>query len=272
MYKVDKLRKFFDCELCLKTLVDPVTIPCGSNVCKRHIDDVLEKITKDDNSKNDNFLQCVLCYKDHPITKEGFEINKRLRDGLEIEFNTLKLTPIFDECKVEIQKAKQKVVEIEKLEKNSENNIYEYFEDIKRQVDIRREDMKTKIDAYSNEIIHSIEDTQSNYIKLSKEVDTITTSIETSKRELDDYIKRFDTLEIDEKKFEGIKNGVVGLNQKLNQIIDNHNKLLIGNKEYSFKFHEIPIADIFGCFIDIKRVKLVNIFLSFSSNIFLTFV
>ncbi len=72
------------------------------------------------------------------------------------------------------------------LEKNAENYIYDYFEDIKRQVDSQSEDLKIKIDKYSEEIIKSVELNQKNYIKLSIEVNKITENIEKSKKDLDE--------------------------------------------------------------------------------------
>jgi DNA repair ATPase RecN len=178
-----------------------------------------------------------------------------LQNGLEIQFNTLKLTPIFDECKKVIKTAHRRVAKIETLEKNSEGYIYEYFEDIKRQVDIRREDLKMKIDKYSDEVIQSIEGAQVNYIKISKQINQISTNIEQHKKELDDYVKRFDTFYIDDKKFEAIKQGVVGLNGIFHKIIFDYNKALIGNQKYSFRFDEIPIADIFGRLYDASYVR-----------------
>jgi len=54
----------------------------------------------------------------------------------------LELNPVFDECKQEIQEARKHLAEIEALVKDPENFIYEYFADIKLQVDLRREDLK----------------------------------------------------------------------------------------------------------------------------------
>lgn len=122
----------------------------------------------------------------------------------EAQFDSLKL-PIFDECKEEIEKARENVVTIEGLEKNAESYIYEYFEDIKRKVDIRREDLKSKIDKYSDEAIQSIERSKSSHIELSKRAKIVAIDIEKSKRNLDEFIKQFDTLEINETKFENIK-------------------------------------------------------------------
>ena len=250
MYKVDKIKNFFDCDLCHELLVDPISIPCGNNVCKSHLDRLLKKI-----SKEKSFFQCEICKEEHFIPKGGFKVNKRLQNGLEIQFNTLKLTPIFDECKKVIKTARERVAKIETLEKNSECYIYDYFEDIKRQVDIRREDLKMKIDKYSDQVIQSIEGTQVNYIKISKQVNQISTNIEQSKKELDDYVKRFDTLDINDSKFEAIKQGVAVMNGKFDKIILDYNNALIGNKKYSFQFYEIPIADIFGCFYDASYVR-----------------
>ena len=55
-----------------------------------------------------------------------------MQQGLEIEFITFELTPVYDECKVDIQKANENVEKIESLRKNSESYFYEYFEDLNR--------------------------------------------------------------------------------------------------------------------------------------------
>jgi hypothetical protein len=47
---------------------------------------------------------------------------------------------------MELNDAKANDAKIEALEKDHETYIYEYFEKIKRQVDLRREEIKTKVD------------------------------------------------------------------------------------------------------------------------------
>lgn len=56
---------------------------------------------------------------------------------------------------MEIEEANDNMAKIEALENNGENYIKDYFEDIKREVDLRREDLKLKIDDYSDSIIQS---------------------------------------------------------------------------------------------------------------------
>ena len=231
MYKIDKIKHLFDCDLCHELLVDPITLVCGNNVCKKHID----------MPKETTSFKCGICHDEHLIPKRGFALNKRMQDGLEIQLNALKLAPAYDECKVEIQKANENVDKIESLRKNSEIYIYEYFEDIKRQVDIRRENLKNQTDEYSAEVIESIEKSQLNYIQLSKEANVITANIYKSKRELADFIKQFDTLDINENTFNNIKRSVSILNNNFKDIISEYQKSLLGHNEHCFKFEETKI-------------------------------
>ncbi len=63
-------------------------------------------------------------------TKNGFSVNKRLQKGLEIQLNTLKLPPVYDDCKKQIQSAKENIDKIDSLQSTpgTEFFIYEYFE------------------------------------------------------------------------------------------------------------------------------------------------
>ena len=176
------------------------------------------------------------------------------------ELNTLKLSPVFHECTKEIEEAKEKMVEVELLEQNAENYIYEYFEDIKRQVDIRREDLKYKIDNYSDETIKSLELNQKNFIKISKEVNQMTNAIEKSKNELNKLITQFDSLEIIDKKFEDIKASVAVVNQEFHKILAEYQESLISNKKYTFEFKESQIENIFGRVIDCNVSLIILVF------------
>ena len=247
MYKINEVKATLDCDLCNKLLVDPVVMPCDSTICKTHLDKL---ITNGSNEKS-TFI-CEICQEEHLIPKKGFMVNKRLQKQLRLELNALKVSPVFDECMKEIEDAKENVVKIGLLEKNAENYIYDYFEDIKRQVDIRREDLKFKIDKYSDEIIKSVEMNQMNHIKLSKEINEIRTNIELSKEELNKSMLQFDNLEFNDKKFEDIKSSVAVVNQKFNKILGEYQDSLIDNKKYSFEFKELPIEDVFGRVTDVQ--------------------
>jgi len=166
----------------------------------------------------------------------------------------LKLNPVYEECKIEINDAKIEFQRIEALEKESENYIFEYFEELKRQVDLRRENLKLKLDNCSDEINQSIEITKDNCIKLSKQTTRLSTEIEKSKEELAKLIDRFDTFEYDEKEFEVIRQSLTVLNGCLAKQLSKYKDSMIGGKDYTFEFEEINIKSLFGYFKEVEKV------------------
>lgn len=254
MFKVEKIKTFLDCDQCSNLLVEPITLACGFSVCKKHIDKLIKEPSTNPNQLF-NFFKCELCNEDHFIPPNGFVINKRMQSGLEIEFNTLKLNPIYDECKKEIEQAKENIINIDSLESSAECYIYDYFQEIIRQVDLRREDLKAKIDKYSDDSIQLVQETKSNYMKASKDLNLNPLNFEKSKQKLNDLVKQFDTLEFDDKKFKTIRKSVADFNMNFKYSISHFHRQLIQNTEYSFVFKEMPIADIFGNLMMDKKVK-----------------
>ena len=147
-------------------------------------------------------------------------------------------------CKTKLDEARKSVDQIEYLERNSEMYIYDFFNDIKRQVDMRREVLKNKIDECSDDIIKSIESSQATLIKLSKEVTEISINIKRSKNELYRITKEFTSFEF--KDFNAIKKSLNFLNKNLTQIITDYNGYSIGNNTYEFIFDDKLGSEIFG--------------------------
>lgn len=89
--KLVKMKRYLDCDFCQELLVDPVEIPCDNIICKRHVDDSLNR-----KAKQKNMFECVLCKEDHRIPRNGFEVNKRLKVTLSmLSFWHLALLQIF---------------------------------------------------------------------------------------------------------------------------------------------------------------------------------
>ena len=172
MFKTDQVKNLFDCEQCNQLLVDPVTLSCGYSVCKSHLDGLLKNTPKEMNK-----FECELCKEKHCIPEKGYAINKRIQNGLNIKLSTLKLNPVYEECKTEINEDKMNIQMIKNLDKDLENLIYEYFEELKRQADLWREALKLKLCNCSDEILQSIEITKENRIKLSKETRRLRTEM-----------------------------------------------------------------------------------------------
>ena len=151
-------------------------------------------------------------------------------------------------CNKNIKEAEVNLNKIDEFKKESEYYIYEYFEDIKRQVDLRRETLKVEIDDYSDDIINKVNQTQKKCNTLSKTVKLISAEIEKSRIDLKQLTKDFDNFVINDTKFEDISLKVNELKPKLTDLYDKYKDSLLDNKKYAFCFNPIKIEDIFGYF------------------------
>ena len=115
--------------------------------------------------------------------------------------------------------------DMETLDKNAELYIYGYFEDIKREVDLRREDLIERIHNYSDVIIKSIEDTQSECLKMSEKVNQLRGEVEKSKRILNKLVKSFN-------KDEKLTESTEVLNEVYTKVLKDYNDAFLGFKKY----------------------------------------
>ncbi len=122
---------------------------------------------------------------------------------------------------------------------------------MKRQVDLRREELKLKLDNCSDEIIQSIDSTKDSCITLSKESKRLSSEIGKSNEELTELIEDFDTFEIDIEKFEEIKQSLTVLNVGLNRKLGEHKNTKIGGKVNTFQLKDIDIKGLFGSFKEV---------------------
>ena len=242
MFKIDQAKSLFDCSLCNKIIVDPIALVCGNTICKGHIDKML--ITKCTNKTT--MFKCEMCDKEHCVPEGGFVVNKLLQKASEINFHNFKLSPIFDECKQLIKETKESAAKIEAIANDPENFIYEYFSDLKNKVDLRREELKLKIDEYSNQVVQSIEETQLKFTKLSKENNLIKETFDESNSQLNKLIEEFDIFEFNDKRFEELKKKADALRINFDNMAANFKISLLNNKKCLFEYREEEISDVFG--------------------------
>ena len=84
-------------------------------------------------------FECKCCKKQHSVPNEGFTTSKFIQNLLTIKSNSIDSNQVFEEINHKIRSANKTVDEIDKMAQESESYIYDYFEDIERQVDLRRE-------------------------------------------------------------------------------------------------------------------------------------
>jgi hypothetical protein len=96
---------------------------------------------------------------------------------------------------------------LEVLKNSPEGFLFDYFEKVKRDVDLRREILKRDIDNYTDQMIDWIEKTKKECMELSIQIEDISALLDSYDNELKKLKDNFNTLEADE------------LEQKLEEII-----------------------------------------------------
>ena len=257
MFKLDQVRKcLLNCDLCHKLLVEPVIIhPCNNTVCKSHIHKEL--------TISENQLKCVFCPEKvkHTVPEEGYVVNKRLQNALSIEINKLKLNPEYSECKQKIEEAMHQFNNIEIISQDPSDYINNYFGELKSHVNWRRDDLKTDIDKYADELIQSIENNQSNCIKLSQETSQLSKNIEDSKKQLDELKNHLNTFLIETLNFDSIKASAEDLIERFSQMQTEYRESLLLHQDYMFDFDDDDptksIEYFFGKIIDPKTIDII---------------
>jgi len=140
MFQLEKISDIFNCKICKDVLVDPILLPCGETICKAHTDE----ISKD---------KCMFCSEIHKTPKNGFLENKIVKNQLNLKVNRISLNfSQFNDYNKIIQDLNKNLKEIESIRTDPENYISEYFGELTRQVDLRRETLIEDIHKYSERL------------------------------------------------------------------------------------------------------------------------
>jgi WD40 repeat protein len=131
----------FICDYCNLYIENPIILPCcWSTICKEHENDFVKK--------NDSKFKCPTCNIQQPIPQNGFFISTNLinliKNGDHLGKNQKKL---FNS----IAKLESKIKEYKSI--NSEEIIYDYFSNLRNQIDLLREEKIEQIKKESKEII-----------------------------------------------------------------------------------------------------------------------
>ena len=143
-----------DCGLILE---EPVTLLCGNNLCKHHLDQC------------DTKFKCNFCHKMHTIPEDGFLVNKAFVSIIE---NYIKLDPLKNEIKKSFDKLSQSINDYENLDQDI--YVSDYFNNLKQKVNLHKEELIKEITERCEEVIKELKDKQekckssSNIVKIEK--------------------------------------------------------------------------------------------------------
>ena len=149
------------CNICKLVLSKPITLPCSDVICGEHL--------RDDSVKN-GMIKCLKCEKDFDVPRSGFSLNERATNILS---NEQHLSEEEKAIKYAIQELIQKLEQLQdgvKLQQNAmEVTSFDHFTEIRRQIDIQREELKNKIDEISLQLIDQVNERENVYKSKLKE-------------------------------------------------------------------------------------------------------
>jgi hypothetical protein len=251
MFQLEKINSLFNCELCQDLIVDPVVLPCGETVCKIHTEDLSQ------------MEKCKFCMDNHKTPRNGFPSNKSLKNLLDLKANRISLNfSKFNDYRTTLADLNTKLKEFEEINNDPENYISEYFGELTRQVDLRRETLIKDIHHHSDELLQNIDRLKEECVANSKKATKIKDSINAIKTKMNILNQTFDTLDMDELKHEEIlsQRKSKEVSDLLEPVLKYYKMELQGKKDYKLTSVAIKVENMFGSLIpldfDIDNLKV----------------
>ena len=140
------------CKHCHEIYDEPVTLNCcGDNVCKKHIDELLLV---------NNTFACLICNADN--RNQSTTTNKTLKNLIERELQNLKIDPNYEYV---LTNFKEKVRNIESIHNDPEHKIKEKIGELKRQVQLDKEEAINEISKLAESILTRLNSLEADFIK-----------------------------------------------------------------------------------------------------------
>ncbi len=232
MIKIEELLK---CKVCHEIFKSPVILPCYETIC-----------AKDLNVNETAQFKCFYCQEVHTRPEKGFPEDKRTQDFLNLFYDQLIHSSAYKTGKTHLDELEIKFKQVDALEKDPFNFIYEYFLDIKTKIDIRREELKLEIDSYSEKLIEDLKRYEGECKNCLDKVTEISGDLKVSREVYENIRAQFEDLNLFEKKLLELNIKADELNKTVGSQIHGFKKTLMKNMSYEFKSVPVNVENIFG--------------------------
>ena len=230
--------------------------------CKTIYKDIEELIANNSSNK----LFCPFCNQEN--LNQQFSINKLIKSLLEIELHKFKINPKYEKTLNNLK------IEIEKMAlllKDPEHFIFEEFSELKRQVDLDRENLKMEIDELADCLIQQLESYEKRFkteYKSNINIEHYNGLVESSRKQLTEYEKCLSLFSVEnekrEEEFKESEQLIQRLQPKFNEI---KNKLF-SNLLITYKPMENNVKASFGKLIIKVSLFELNIRVNFINELF----
>jgi hypothetical protein len=173
----------FTCLICSKIYKNPYSLPCGDTICEEHL--------KESQVLKNNSIKCQSC-------KEVFEVkdNQMIRSNkalLMIIQNERFLSDAEKSMKKSLEDSIENLFQLNEQLQESKNifdlDCYNHFQEIRRKIDVQREELKVQIDKISLTMIDQIKKIEISYAIRIKEFKVDAYDLEKEKKILNETFR-----------------------------------------------------------------------------------
>ena len=241
------IKKELTCQYCNEIYKQPIALPCGDSICKHHIEELIS-------NNSINKFNCPLCNKEN--LNQELNPNKILEKLIKIELHEFKINPIYETVLNNLQ---TEIGNLEAIVKDPEYHIFEEISELKRQVDLDRERLKSEIDSLADGLIKQLESYEQQFkteYKTNIDLEHYNNLLESSKKQLANY-EHCLTL-FSSKNQERYKSRIESENiiKQLKRKIKKFKEKLLSNLSIKYEPKQNEMDDMFGTFI----IKVSSLF------------
>ena len=223
---MDLLGDSIKCAYCLNTLKIPLILPCGHCICKQH-EDFYKDIYKDKKKE----ILCHRCIVFHPIPPNGFVRVKPLESLLEKGIDSIDLGEEYNSTKEKCQLFSDLLDHLNTLKNDPEMKIHTVISELRNQVDLKREELKSQIDIEALDTIKKLDDFEKECKSNSRSVkfdSDLTSNLNSWRTELKEWQQSLSTFKNDSDKWKSIMNkSNLSLKELQSEIIKFNEKLFL---------------------------------------------
>jgi WD40 repeat protein len=206
----------FICDECEKYFDKPILLPCGNSMCEHHVD-----ISK-------KSYNCKLCDQEHQIPENGFAINKRIHRMINVNWHLSGKQKFAKKIYDEIASL---LIDYELNQLVDPNNyIFEYFANIRKQIDLHYEFLIENIKNKHLALIEDLKNEEKNCLDKAKKL-----QINIDKKDLSDWREQLQIPNIEESKLNFLINKFENTINIIKNEIQSYKLDLIDNKTFEFQ-------------------------------------
>lgn len=154
--------------------------------------------------------------------------------------------PIIEECRKHMENVDTKMNALKSLMHNTDLYFYNYFDEVKRQIDVRREMLRNELDDCSDRALAHVEKVKSGCMKIRLNDEEKKKKIEAMDRCIQELRDKPYTLHANRSILTNVKNELVFNENKLDKMLTVYHDELLGNCQYFFEYGDSISVDFFG--------------------------